>query len=203
MLVSLIFLKISLVFPILLFSSISLHWSLRKAFLSLLAILWNSAFGCLYLSFSPLLCASLLFTAICKASPDSHFAFCISFPWGWSWSAILQYKIKSLKNKKQLLEAADDQIQIHFFRSTLLWKTKKHPLEKRPVLSTCQELLNTCQPLQWLEVLLPMQPVQFQSLVKELRYYMPQGQKTPKHKQYCNKFNKNFKNGPHQKIVII
>ena len=28
---------------ILLFSSISLHWSLRKAFLSLLAILWNSA----------------------------------------------------------------------------------------------------------------------------------------------------------------
>ena len=44
-LVSLIFLKRSLVFPILLFSSISLHWSLRKAFLSLLAILWNSALG--------------------------------------------------------------------------------------------------------------------------------------------------------------
>ena len=41
-LVSLIFLKRSLVFPILLFSSISLHWSLRKAFLSLCAILWNS-----------------------------------------------------------------------------------------------------------------------------------------------------------------
>ena len=39
-----IFLKRSLVFPILLFSSISLHWSLRKAFLSLLAIFWNSAF---------------------------------------------------------------------------------------------------------------------------------------------------------------
>ena len=50
-LVSLIFLKISLVFPILLFSSISLHWSLRKAFLSLLAILWNSAFRCLYFLF--------------------------------------------------------------------------------------------------------------------------------------------------------
>ena len=43
--------------------------------LSLLAILWNSAFRCLYLSFSPLLFASLLFTAICKASSDSHFAF--------------------------------------------------------------------------------------------------------------------------------
>jgi len=49
-LVSLIFLKRPLVFPILLFSSISLHWSLRKDFLSLLAILWNSAFRCLYLS---------------------------------------------------------------------------------------------------------------------------------------------------------
>ena len=65
-LVSLTFLKRSLIFPILLFSSISLHRSLRKAFLSLLAILWNSAFRCLYLSFSPLLFTSLLFTAICK-----------------------------------------------------------------------------------------------------------------------------------------
>ena len=54
------YLKTSLVFPILLFSSISLHWSLRKAFLSLLAILWNSAFRCLYLPFSPLLFISLL-----------------------------------------------------------------------------------------------------------------------------------------------
>ena len=42
-LVSLIFLKRSLVFPILLCSSTFLHRSLRKAFLSLLAILWNSA----------------------------------------------------------------------------------------------------------------------------------------------------------------
>ena len=74
-LVSLIFLKRSLVFPILLFSSISLHWSLKKAYLSLLAILWNSAFRSFYLSFSPLLFASLLFTAICKASSDNHFAF--------------------------------------------------------------------------------------------------------------------------------
>ena len=74
-LVSLIFLTRSLVFPILLFSSISLHWLLRKAFLSLLAILWNSSFKWEYLSFSPLLFTSLLFTAICKASSDSHFAF--------------------------------------------------------------------------------------------------------------------------------
>ena len=52
-LVSLIFLKSSLVFLILLFSYISLHWSLSKAFLSLLPILWNSAFRWIYLSFSP------------------------------------------------------------------------------------------------------------------------------------------------------
>ena len=44
-LISLIFLKRSLVFPILLFPSISLHWSLRKSFLFLLAILQNSAFN--------------------------------------------------------------------------------------------------------------------------------------------------------------
>ena len=48
-LVSLIFLKRYLFFIILLFSSISLHWSLRKAFLSLLDILWNSAFKYSYL----------------------------------------------------------------------------------------------------------------------------------------------------------
>ena len=28
---------------------------------------------------------SLLFSAICKASSDSHFVFCISSSWGWSW----------------------------------------------------------------------------------------------------------------------
>ena len=81
-LVSLIFLKRSLDFPILLFSSISLHWSLRKSFLSLLAILWNSAFKWEYLSFSSLLLASLLFTATYKASSDNHFAFLHFFSMG-------------------------------------------------------------------------------------------------------------------------
>ena len=74
-LVSLIFLKRSLIFPILLFSSISLHWSLRKAFLSLLDILWNSTFKWVYLSFSPLPLTSVLFSAICEASSDNYFAF--------------------------------------------------------------------------------------------------------------------------------
>ena len=58
-LVSLIFLKRSLVFPILLLSSISLHWSLKKAFLSLLAILWNLNSDA-YI-FPLLLCFSFLF----------------------------------------------------------------------------------------------------------------------------------------------
>ena len=38
----------------------------EEAFLSLLSILWDFAFKCLYLFFSPLLFTSLLFTAICK-----------------------------------------------------------------------------------------------------------------------------------------
>ena len=58
-LVSLIFLKRSLVFPILLPYSFSLNWSWKKAFLSLI-ILWNFAFKWVYLSFSPLPFTSLL-----------------------------------------------------------------------------------------------------------------------------------------------
>ena len=54
---------------------ISLHWSLRKTFLSLLAILWNSAFKWVYLSFFSPLPFTFLFTAIRKTSSDSHFAF--------------------------------------------------------------------------------------------------------------------------------
>ena len=56
-----------LIFFILLFSSISFHWSLRKAFLSLLAILWHSAFKWYIFPFS-LLFTSLLFPAVRKAS---------------------------------------------------------------------------------------------------------------------------------------
>ena len=64
------------------FPSISLHWSLRKAFLSLHIILYNSSFKWEYPSFSPLLFSSLLFTAICKASSDNHFAFLHFFSMG-------------------------------------------------------------------------------------------------------------------------
>ena len=79
-----VFLKRSLVFPILLLSSISLHWSLRKAFSSFLAILWNSIFKWVYLSFSRLPFASLLFSAIVRPPQTTILPFCISFSWGWS-----------------------------------------------------------------------------------------------------------------------
>ena len=81
-LVFLIFLKRSLDFPILLFSSFSLHCFLRKAFLALLALLWNSAFKWAYLSFSPLPFTSLLFTVISKASSDNNFTFLHFFSLG-------------------------------------------------------------------------------------------------------------------------
>jgi len=81
-LVSLNFLMRSLVFPILLFSSISLHWSLRKAFLSILAILWNPAFRCYIFPF--LFCFLLLFFSqlFVSRSQTAIVLFCISFSWG-------------------------------------------------------------------------------------------------------------------------
>ena len=87
-LVSLIFLKRSLVFPILLFSSICLHWLLRKAFLSLLVILWF----CIQMGISFLFFFAIHFSSFlcyCKLS---------SFSWQWSWSVppIQFYKCLSI-----------------------------------------------------------------------------------------------------------
>ena len=47
----------------------------------------------------------------------------------------------------------------------------------------------------------PMQGAQVQSLFGELRPHMPWGPKPKnvKQRQYCDKFNKDFKNGPHKK----
>ena len=50
--------------------------------LSLAAIIWNSAFRWVYLSLSSFAFASLLSSAICKASPDNHFAFLHFFFFG-------------------------------------------------------------------------------------------------------------------------
>ena len=86
LLITPVFLKRSLVFPILLFSSISLHCSFKKSLLSFFAFLWNSAFSWVYLSLSPLLFASLLSSYIYKASSDNHFN-CFHFCFlGWFWS---------------------------------------------------------------------------------------------------------------------
>ena len=49
-----------------------------------------------------------------------------------------------------------------------------------------------------------MQGVQVRSLVMKLKSHMPHSQKKQniKQKQYCNMFNKDFKNGPHQKKIF-
>ena len=77
-----VFLKRSLVFPLLLLSSSFMYSSLKKAFLSLCAVFWKSAFSWIYYSLSPLLLASLLSLAICKASSDNHFDFFLFFSFG-------------------------------------------------------------------------------------------------------------------------
>ena len=68
-------------FPILLFSSISFHWSLRKAFLSLLAILWNSHSNGYIFSF--LLCFWLLFFSqlFLRLPQTAILLFYITFSW--------------------------------------------------------------------------------------------------------------------------
>ena len=84
-LVSLNFFKRSLGIPIL-FSSIFLHWSLRKAFLSPLAIFWTLHSDAYIFPF--LLCLSLLYFSQLFVRPPQTtiFTFCIYFSWGWSWS---------------------------------------------------------------------------------------------------------------------
>ena len=47
---------------------------------------------------------------------------------------------------------------------------------------------------------LPVQRVQVQFLVRGLRYHVPKNQDAEQ-KQCCKKFNEDFKNDPHQKIL--
>ena len=75
-----------ILFLILLFFSISLHCSLKKAFLPPLLFFVTLHSGGYNLSFSPLPFISLLFSAICKTSSDNHFAFLHLFFGGWFWS---------------------------------------------------------------------------------------------------------------------
>ena len=79
-LVSLVFLRRSLLFHLLLFSSISLHCSLKKAFLSLLTVLWNTAFRWVYLSLSYL--PFTYFQLFLKPPQTTTLPSCISFFFG-------------------------------------------------------------------------------------------------------------------------
>jgi len=67
---------------LLLFSSIIKHCSLKKAFVSLIAKFWNSAFNWRYFSLSPLLFTSLCSSTFCKASSDNHSACLLCFSFG-------------------------------------------------------------------------------------------------------------------------
>ena len=67
--------KLSLVFPILFFSLSFFALITEKGFLIFPCYFWISAFKRVYLNFYPLPFASLLSTAIAKASSDSYFAF--------------------------------------------------------------------------------------------------------------------------------
>ena len=85
-LVSLIFLKRSLVLPILLLSSISLHWSLRR--LSYLPLLFFGTLHSDWCIFPFLLCLSLLFFSQLFVGLLRQ-PFCLSHffsPWEWFWS---------------------------------------------------------------------------------------------------------------------
>ena len=84
-LVSPVFLKRSLVFPILLFSSISCtdHWG-RLSYLSLLFFRTLHSYGYIFLF---LICLSLLFFSKLFVRPQTTILpFCTSFSWVWSWS---------------------------------------------------------------------------------------------------------------------
>ena len=66
-----------------------------------------------------------------------------------------------------------------------------------------QNSIVTSLAVQWLRLHLPMQRVQVRSLVGEQIPHAswPKNQNI-KRKQHCNKFNKDFKSGPHQKNLL-
>ena len=93
-LVSQLFLNRSLVFPILLFSSISLHYAIKKPFLLFLAslelciqmdisFLYPFLFFCF--PFFPFILPPLSQLFV-RPPQTSILPFCISFSWGWFWS---------------------------------------------------------------------------------------------------------------------
>ena len=93
--VPLIFLKWSLVFPIVLFSSISLHWSLRKAFLSLLAILGTLYSDGYIFPFLPCL-SFLFFTQLFVRPPQTTILLFAFHFWGDGLDHSLLYNVMNL-----------------------------------------------------------------------------------------------------------
>ena len=80
-LISPLFLKRSLVFPILLFSSVSFHCSFKKGFFSLLAVFWNSVFLGMSFPFLFLFFPQLFIKPLQMTTLPSY----ICFSWGWFW----------------------------------------------------------------------------------------------------------------------
>ena len=103
-----VFLRRSLVFPLLLSSSIIKHCLLKKAALYLLVILWNSEFNWVYLSLFPLLFASFHSSALCKASSDNHFAFSLFFNLWDGFVHCLLYNITDLTDGQEFACNAGD-----------------------------------------------------------------------------------------------
>ena len=137
-LISLIFLKKSLFFSILLFSCISLHYSLRKTFLSLLAIIWNSAFSCMYLSFSSLSFTCLPFSDIpCWSSKETE------NPQGiWLWRSVgFDYRISTGLGKQSLGRHKQNIVS-----TRIQGKRTVTPQETKPYLpvSVWDSLVGTC-----------------------------------------------------------
>ena len=77
-----IFLKKYLVSPIILFTSISLHCSFKKSFLSLLAFFWNFAFHWVYLSLSLLLLLAFFPSVFVRPPQTTILPSCVSFSLG-------------------------------------------------------------------------------------------------------------------------
>ena len=122
------FLKRALVFPLLLFSSSFTHYSLKKAFLSLHAVLWNPAFSWIHLSLSPLLFASLLSLAICKASSDNHFAFLLFFFFGVSFFLFSFSFFSCLLSLEQYYRPPSTALQAHCLQVLIPWIYSLPPL---------------------------------------------------------------------------
>ena len=125
-------------------SSISLHWSLKKPFLSFLAIVWNyTSDGCI---FPFLLCLSLIFLSQLFVRPPQTtiLPFCISFSWvepdlpvgvqeplarvvGWQQPAAGSGALNTTLHAQILLK----EVAITFITPTIVWPQAKQQRRNR------------------------------------------------------------------------